>query len=110
MKISVFAKGDVLVPFPGQARPGGSGSEPYVSGGPRRYIARTLVDGVYVANKEPFTCEDTSEVGRFIVRQMTRKRVQRTGDAPLVPADEQTARRFGVKLEKPVSKKSEKKE
>ena len=117
MQLSFYARGDILVPMPGQApRPVGTGTE-MASGPPAKYVARDFVPPVglrrtrsgltatepakYICSKEPFRCDSESEVGRRMVRHMTRKRCRPTesrpnGDCPLWPADAQTAEFLGV--------------
>lgn len=106
MQLSFYARGDTLVPVPGQTRPVGTGTE-MASGPPARYVAREFVPPVnlrrrngvltadepakYICSSEPFRCDSESEVGRRMVRHMTRKRCRKTGDYPLWPADKATA-------------------
>lgn len=111
MQLSFYARGDTLVAYPGQTRPVGTGSE-MASGPPARYVARDFVapvnmrrrNGVltcdepakYVCSAEPCRCDSASELGKRLVRHMTRKRCRKTGEYPLWPADKATADFLGI--------------
>jgi hypothetical protein len=112
MRISVYARGDIAVPFPGQTRPFAFRGGQYMTGGPAKYIGREYVPPVnlrkqggkhvvdepakYVATAEPFECDSDSYLGKRILRHMTRKRCRRTGEYPFWPADKATAQFFGI--------------
>jgi hypothetical protein len=107
MILSFYANSDTLVAIPGQQRVGGSKADPYVTGPPKKYVARDLIPAKnprqkgrkiivdepakYVCSQKPFSCEANSTVGRFLVRQMRNRRCRRKGVYPLWPADKETA-------------------
>jgi len=114
MKLSFYARGDVLVPLPGRdPRPQGTGAV-MASGPPAKYVARDFVpalnlritrDGVtcdqpakYICSDAPYSCDSDSDAGRRIVRHMSRKRCRKTGDYPLWPADQATADYLGIEF------------
>ena len=87
MKLRVFARPGHVLPYPGQR----------TAGQIRRYIGRESKsrDGVisHRAKEEPTEIDDSSDAGRMIVRLFLQN-----GDKPLVPAEEETAKRLGVKF------------
>jgi hypothetical protein len=87
MKLSFFAKGNLLVSLPGQAR--GQGTVP-------RYVGRERVLGdgktkgtAFPATRDPFVVDESSTMVHRLVEQVAKWRA-------LLPADAKTAAACGV--------------
>ena len=81
MKLSFYARGDLLVTVPGQA---------HARGQHLRRVGRTRTnEAVPPATKEPFEADSESDIGRRLIQLATR-------EACLWAADKETAQAIGV--------------